>query len=457
MAQDPTITEKVKVHLKTRLSVEGAVKWAHPITELRCVVSASSGGGIRLSGNSIYFDRTVLQLPTSSEVPIIASDYFCPLQLVVNGSTQYADMFVRGATATVAQVPDATGYGEFSHPIDVVQAVRDTATASSMCVPSELAVANALEHKQRLLSAGSFVSFTSGNVADIIAVDGAIVIRPVEQATYDVLATEGATRDAIDAASASCKGYTDQTALTLSGAITGSGYATSAWVNANFVRSGTIPPAGPTYTFTSGITEVTGHTVKLVPAGSNFIGGVQIPTGSGLTLNAETGALTVASASAYATYAAASAGTFWGGVRVAKIVQAAPSDSAKGMPIVPTVQAVYEALDTVQTKYLGQFVVTKRAGSSDTYDITGGTVYLDGLSTSYGYATSSAAALPSGSTNGELWAIVYSGDGGGGNVVSYEWDPTFSPTQTSIPVAYVDGTTVCQHQLGPIVLRGRWV
>jgi len=224
---DPAASETMKVHLKG-LDDLGSAKWAHPITEVQCL-SGSYQGGIVSSGNTLTFDRSSQSIPNSTEMQTYVSGSYCPLVKVIEGATYYADLYVNGGSATVTTIPGSTGYGTLDNEYDVVEVIA--APYDSKAIPTETAVASALETKQHVLSAGGYISMTSGVSADRITVSAAVEIRPMGSATHAALATEGAVRSAIDAGDAATSDYASGLVADIGSAVYSSGFVTSTWVS----------------------------------------------------------------------------------------------------------------------------------------------------------------------------------------------------------------------------------
>lgn len=190
-------------------------------------------------------------------------------------------------------------------------------------------------------------------------------------------------------------------------------------------------------------------------------GGVRVVTGGGITVTTNgtsAGNIYLTGATIFGTYNAAASGTYFGGVKVTSVVEAAGDGQEAAIPVVPTTDAVYNyvaaAISGITPAAGGDFAVTETVDTDvpdgHKYTIAAGSVYLDGMSTvfktvaTYDYSNS-------GDTPWELWArIPYAG------TVYYDNSPVFNGTTTSVPIAYIIGSTVYQHQHGPIVIRGRW-
>lgn len=318
---DPAANQKMKVHLKGLDDSNPPVsKWAHPITELQCLTGTTVTGGITSNGNVLGFDRSVQQIPTSADVLVIAGGSFCPLVKEIGGTTQYADMYVGGATATQLDSNGNTGAGTLpTHEYDVVQQINYPGSAKN--VPSEAAVAGALEQKQHVLSAGMWINIRPTQVADIISVNGTTEVRPTGAADHATIPTEGAVREAISAGDSATSGYALGLMNALHTTITNSNYATQAWVHNNFVSN----------------TEY---------AATDAYGIVQVPPGKGL--NVTDGALSMSAAPVVGSYIDAGTrltGGTMGGVVVMSAIEGATNATQSGYAAVPTVDAVYRALE----------------------------------------------------------------------------------------------------------------
>ena len=313
-------SSNVKVQLKTVSSIEGYSVPAYPITKWECigvdlpqsrVVAGTTHyvGGIVSSGNSLWFDRSAQQIPTSADVVNIGDLRYCPLSNVVDDVTQYANLYVTGATAIIINSNGNAGDGNIPTPeYSVIQAI--TAPYGSRNIPSEQAVGEALETKQHILSAGSCIGITAGGVADTIYVSATRTVAPYGQAVHTQVPTEAAVRDALSATSYNLSNYAYALTDALHTTIINSGYATANWVDSNFIHSGDSPaveiPYGSygragivQFVNGSGLTVADDQgTVKLTIAGPSVLGGVMVPANSGLVLNTATGALTAANAAA---------------------------------------------------------------------------------------------------------------------------------------------------------------
>ena len=313
----------VKVQLKTVSSIEGYSVPAYPITKWECisvdlpqsrVVTGTTHyvGGIVSSGNSLWFDRSAQQIPTSADVINIGNLRYCPLSNVVDGNTQYANLYVTGATATIVDSNGNAGDGNIPTPeYSVVQAI--TAPYGARNIPSEQAVGNALDFKQHILAAGSCIGITAGGVADTIYVSATRTVAPYGQAVHTQVPTEAAVRDALSATSYNLSNYAYALTDALHTTIINSGYATANWVDSNFIHSGEIVPVDVPYASYgragkvqfingSGLTVADDSgTVKLTIAGNAVFGGVMVPSSGGISANTTTGAIGLVNAGYVAT------------------------------------------------------------------------------------------------------------------------------------------------------------
>ena len=274
-------------------------KLLHPETELSAVV-CTSGGLVVIADNNI-------SVPASSVGAVISASGFIqePILEATTGGT-------------VTNIGTSTGYGTLLKTISTTETVRLPATsASNDYIPTELAVAVGLDRKQDVLSAGSFITLTpDGAGHDVIAVAPTTTeIRGGTAAVNTALPTEKAVQVAIGVASAAA--VTE--AMTSVGS---AGYATQSWANATFLSSGGSHDWG---------------------YATNNAAGVVKPVANGGLVLGDNGALSVAGAPQYATYATASAGSA-GLVRVTSEVVSAANATQSAITVVPTTDAVYRAI-----------------------------------------------------------------------------------------------------------------
>ena len=427
MAEAPNLTTS-KVRLWDRLlsdynvdSGDGLV--LHPETELAAVVMAtddyivSSGNSLTLNADSVW---------SGNISGHVASEY-CPLSKVVDGNTQYAEMYVSNGSATVTEVPTSTGYGTLINALSTTTSVGPVSGASSATndyIPTERAVALALEGKQQVLSGGACITLTPGaNYTDIsVNVQTDTPLPDLTNATQDKVPTEYVVRHAIDVAGNACSSYAYGLVDALDASIHNAGYAASAWCLNTFLQKGESPEPTPggdwsyataesagvvlpynggglsvsaggslglaiaTDSTLGGIVVGTGLTMsntsklRLRVASGNAIGGVMVPANSGLTLNSTTGNLVLSKAPvgvSTTTYANAvtSIGTGGiGGVYVMNHIECAAAAAHTSQPVVPTVNAVYSAIDAAKCPHT---FTSGLSENSTTYVVT-----LDSATTS---------------------------------------------------------------------------
>ena len=439
MAEAPNLTTS-KVRLWDRLlsdynvdSGDGLV--LHPETELAAVVMAtdsyvvSSGNSLTLNADSVW---------SGNISGHVASEY-CPLSKVVDGNTQYAEMYVSNGSATVTEVPTSTGYGTLINALSTTTSVGPVSGASSATndyIPTERAVALALEGKQQVLSGGACITLTPGaNYTDIsVNVQTDTPLPDLANATQDKVPTEYVVRHAIDVAGNACSSYAYGLVDALDASIHNAGYAASAWCLNTFLQKGESPEPTPggdwsyataesagvvlpynggglpvsaggslglaiaTDSTLGGIVVGTGLTMsntsklRLRVASGNAIGGVMVPANSGLTLNSTTGNLVLSKAPvgvSTTTYANAvtSIGTGGiGGVYVMNHIESAAAAAHTSQPVVPTVNAVYSAIDAVTYTFSSGITETNGTVTLDkaTTSTIGGVIVGDGLSVSDG-------------------------------------------------------------------------
>lgn len=455
MAEAPNLTTS-KVRLWDRLqsdynvgSGDGLV--LHPETELSAVIMTtdnyivSSGNSLKLNIDSVWSGNISAR---------VASEY-CPLVKVVSGSTQYADMYVNNGTATVTEVPTSTGYGTLLHALSTITSVRAVSGANSATndyIPTERAVALALSGKQQLLSGGVCIKLTPGlNYTDVsVNVQSNTPLPSLASATQSRIPTEYVVRHAIDAGVAAGSNYASGLVDNLSTTIDNAGYATSNWcINtfalkgessggssggsatgdpATYEALGVVKIAGPNsgLAVTLGLPEsgagllslspattstlggvvvgsglVMSNTSKLnlKPASSAQIGGVKVATGSGLTLDSSTGNLYLSAApvgdstGTYATAVTSLGSNAIGGVYVMDHIESATTTAQKASAIVPSVDAVWSAVNAVAYKFSSG--VTEAGGTvtldKATSSAIGGIIVGSGLDVSSGTVSLASA------------------------------------------------------------------
>lgn len=297
----------------------------HPETELK-YVKPDVGGGITSSGNSLGFSP---EEAMSSGLEDAISSKFCPLEAIVAGDTQYADMYTDNASAVITELPGSTGYGTLVNVIQTIDHVRSTDSATNAYIPTEHAVAVALSEKQDELIQGACLTI-SQNAADPTKADISVnTVYTIEEylaycSTNDV-PTEYAVREAIENASAAIDSditelnnsitYVSSSVDSLTdvvnninnwdSATTGS-YGVVILQNTIDTNTGASLPtasaikdyvdshAGKPISSGSGIDvtdEYGSYTISLNSAGEDSIGGVNVPDSHGLVLN--NGALTL--------------------------------------------------------------------------------------------------------------------------------------------------------------------
>lgn len=445
MAEAPNLTTS-KVRLWDRLlsdynvdSGDGLV--LHPETELAAVVMAtddyivSSGNSLTLNADSVW---------SGNISGHVASEY-CPLSKVVDGNTQYAEMYVSNGSATVTEVPTSTGYGTLINALSTTTSVGPVSGASSATndyIPTERAVALALEGKQQVLSGGACITLTPGaNYTDIsVNVQTDTPLPDLANATQDKVPTEYVVRHAIDVAGNACSSYAYGLVDALDASIHNAGYAASAWCLNTFVQKGEpIDPTSGTWSYASpesagvvlpysgcgltvgasgsltlapattssiggvvvgmGLEMVNTSKLQLKKAQANEIGGVKVSAGEGLSLNTTDGYLKLSAAPVgtdaitYTSAVAKVGSNAIGGVYVMNHIESATAAAHKSKAIVPTVDAVYSAIDAVT--YTFSSGVTESDGTvtldKATTAAIGGIVVGSGLEVSDGTASLASA------------------------------------------------------------------
>ena len=372
MAEAPNLTTS-KVRLWDRLlsdynvdSGDGLV--LHPETELAAIVMAtddyivSSGNSLTLNADSVW----------SGNISAHVASEYCPLSKVVDGNTQYAEMYVSNGTATVTPVPTSTGYGTLINALSTTTSVGPVSGAGSATndyIPTERAVALALEGKQQVLSGGACITLTPGaNYTNIaVNIQSNIPLPVLANATQYRVPTEYVVRHAIDTGDIACSNYAYGLVSGLSVNIQNAGYATSNWCINTFALKGESPSPTPTpvtgdpATYSAlGVVKIAGPNsglavslgliadgageLSLTPATSAQLGGVMIPLSAaetpidgGLGISAN-GAITLKPAPVNQTYATASAAEH-GAVRVLNGIE--NNSDYINSAYVPNVQAVY--------------------------------------------------------------------------------------------------------------------
>ena len=453
MAEAPNLTTS-KVRLWDRLlsdynvdSGDGLV--LHPETELAAIVMAtddyivSSGNSLTLNADSVW----------SGNISEHAASEYCPLSKVVDGNTQYAEMYVSNGSATVTEVPTSTGYGTLINALSTTTSVGPVSGASSATndyIPTERAVALALEGKQQVLSGGACITLTPGaNYTDIsVNVQTDTPLPDLANATQDKVPTEYVVRHAIDVAGNACSSYAYGLVDALDASIHNAGYAASAWCLNTFLQKGESPeptPGGDWSYATAesagvvlpysgcGLTVGASGSLTLAPATTssiggvvvgmglemvntsklqlkkaqvNEIGGVKVSAGEGLSLNTTDGYLKLSAAPVgtdaitYTSAVAKVGSNAIGGVYVMNHIESATAAAHKSKAIVPTVDAVWSAVDAAKCPH------TFTSGLSE--DSTTHVVTLDAASTDAigGVYVPTGSGLAIDSADGKLTAVI---------------------------------------------------
>ena len=237
-------TSATSVALIDRLYNSGSGIVLHPETELK-VVSMTTDQYLSKYANRLELDTT--KLWTSAVGPTVAASY-CPLEAVVDGTTQYADMYVNGGTATQTELPGSTGYGTLVVPVSTVFAIRPVGTATNNGVPTELAAAVALAGKENVLVGGSCVVLSRDAANTTINVDATTTIRAAATAADTKVPTEKAVRTALIALDTTASSYADNAEGRANTFTTNKDIAVSSWVINNYAVK---PPAGDSYILSS--------------------------------------------------------------------------------------------------------------------------------------------------------------------------------------------------------------
>lgn len=302
MAEAPNLTTS-KVRLWDRLlsdynvdSGDGLV--LHPETELAAIVMAtddyivSSGNSLTLNADSVW----------SGNISAHVASEYCPLSKVVDGNTQYAEMYVSNGTATVTPVPTSTGYGTLINALSTTTSVGPVSGAGSATndyIPTERAVALALEGKQQVLSGGACITLTPGeNYTDIsVNIQSDVPLPVLSNATQSRVPTEYVVRHAIDTGDIAGSNYAYGLVSGLSVNIQNAGYVNSTWCLNTFMQKGETPSSGGSdvpfanYDTAGKVMPVEGSglliggqgSLTLAIAGADVFGGVKI--GSGLDMS----------------------------------------------------------------------------------------------------------------------------------------------------------------------------
>ena len=305
----------------------------HPETELAAVIMTTDGV-IVSSGNELSLD---IDSAWSGGISAHVESEYCPkvtadpggsTSMTYSSGSMYADMFVSGTTGTVTPVPTSTGYGTLINALSTTTEVRSAYaedSATNDYIPTERAVALALEGKQQVLSGGACIDITSGaNYTDVsVRIQSNVPLPALDVAVQSKVPTEYVVRHAVDTGDIACSNYAYGLVSGLDAAIKASGYATSAWVTNNFV----------------GNTDY---------ATTTDYGIVRAPVSKGITI--ANGDISVSAAGVVDTYDSAAtllgSGAV-GGVIVTNVIASGTSDGTVDqtiMPVVPTTDAVYKAI-----------------------------------------------------------------------------------------------------------------
>jgi len=211
----------------------------YPETSLP-MVQMETFGGVVSSGTSLGLDA---QSAWDSGLDDIVSGSYCPLSKVIDGNTQYADMYTAGGTATVTDIGTSTGYGTLLNTVEVTTVVRGYDSATDDLIPTEKAVAAGLATKQEVLSAGSGIDLVpDGYGTTVLSVNGAIAVADLTNASQDLYPTEYAVRFAINAAADNAQ---NNAVNIVTSQIAAAGYANSAWCLNTFLQKGESPEPTP--------------------------------------------------------------------------------------------------------------------------------------------------------------------------------------------------------------------
>lgn len=456
MANTYTTSAKVRLYDQREASSSTLL---YPETALPCV-KMTTGGGIISSGSNLTLNASSAW---DSGIGAIVSSRYCPLSAVVSGETLYADMYTEGGSATVTEIETSTGYGTLLHALETTTQVRGVDSATNDLIPTEHAVAGALAGKQETLSAGSGITLTpDGRGITTVAISAALVVDPIGSAAATKYPTESAVRAAVDAAAASA---TNSAVSIMNTSISAAGYATSNWVNGNFIHSGEQTSVGFATSDSAGIVYVPGGSGLLVgtsgkltleTAASSTLGGVMVPAGGALTVDTS-GKLTAIGATNSA------AGVF-------KVSTSISSDYRSWSDLHATTERAvgnYIASQGYGLDYVGPFDVIT-AGDS-IYARGDGRVFIrqsDGTAISAGFKVSayntypvldnySALASSASSTRRPviLYMRVSSSNGTWSVPQSAYTTAVFDSSTYSFPIALIDtGGKIMQCQHGDLVI-----
>lgn len=243
-------TSATSVALIDRLYNDGAGIVLHPETELK-LVSMTTSQNVGTEQNPVfveYIEKTSNNLSLNTELfwesatyPLVSAS-FCPLSAVVDGATQYADMYVNGGTATITQLPGSTGYGTLVVPITTATTIRPVSTATNGRVPTELAAAVALAGKENVLIGGSCVTLSRDAANTTVNVNAVTAIRAVP--TNTDVPTEAAVKAALNTLDDIASTYADNAEGRANTYADNKAVTVENWVNTYYL---TKVDAGTTY------------------------------------------------------------------------------------------------------------------------------------------------------------------------------------------------------------------
>ena len=359
----------------------------HPETTLS-QVKMTVAGGLVSSSDELSFNASSAW---DSGISAIVSSNYCPLEKTITNTTQYANMHTTGGSATVTDLAGSTGYGTLVNAITVTTEVRDTDSATNTAVPTERAVALALEYKQQVMSNGVFTTFDENDGYIVVDVNAQTNSLPaLSDATNTQFPTERVVRYAINEAANGASNYASSLVSSLDLTISNAGYATSTWVLNNFWQKGEDPGGGgggedvPYANYTTagkvqpienkGLEVGAGGSLTLAIATSETIGGVIVPTAGGIAVDG-LGNISLSAA----TFEATSNGTTnpLGGVRVwtsgglklsnGVLAMSSATTASMGGVIVPTGSGIKITngsigLSSATASYLGGVIVPSNKG-----------------------------------------------------------------------------------------------
>ena len=342
MANNYTSTAKVRLYDQRSDTI-----LLHPETELSAVV-CESGGLLTITGNSIYVDP--------------------------------ADVG-----------PVVSGSGFIQEP--TIDHIRGTTAATNGYLPTELAVATALETKQNTLAAGSFITLSAPQADTGIVTISVPYTNTISGSTASlnsVIPTAQAVNEEILRQSANAV----TTAMT---SVSAAGYATETWTAANFVPKGgagdwgyaTYASAGVVRPIQgSGIEIVDSGAIKLGSATTAAIGGVVVPAEHGLSITGGSLSITAAGTTA----------TAIGGVYVPAGSGLAVAKDGKLTGNIAAVSAGYNAQSTPgMVKGVLSTVVT-----NNTY---AGSAYVPNVQAVYNYVSGQINGIIAGGTGSIAVAV----------------------------------------------------